>query len=91
MERTGHRSIEAVRSYKRPSTQQQECVSDILSNGYGQKRPCTDLALINQPVSVTNYDPQNFNSLSLGYTANSATTPVFNFTSCSSVTINYSK
>ena len=33
MERTGHRSVEAVRSYKRASKHQQEQVSDILNNG----------------------------------------------------------
>jgi len=33
MERTGHRSLEAVKSYKTSSTEQLEKVSDILSNG----------------------------------------------------------
>ena len=32
MERTGHRSIDGIRSYKRTSTQQQEALSDILNN-----------------------------------------------------------
>ena len=36
MERTGHRSIEGVRSYKRTSDSQQEALSDILN---GPKRP----------------------------------------------------
>lgn len=40
MERTGHRSTEGVRSYKRTSSEQQEAVSDILSL---RKRPCTEL------------------------------------------------
>ena len=88
MERTGHRSIKAVRSYKRPSVQQLEQVSDILNNGYGHKRPCTDL--VNQPVSINTCaqpDLQNFNLLTLGYTANTAITHMFKFTSCSSITI----
>ena len=38
MERTGHRSIEGIRSYKRTSSEQQEAVSDILSSS---KRPYT--------------------------------------------------
>ena len=38
MERTGHRSIEAVRSYKRTSKEQLEKVSDILNNGSSQKK-----------------------------------------------------
>lgn len=40
MERTGHRSIEGIRSYKRTSREQQENVSDLL-NG---KKPCIDVA-----------------------------------------------
>ena len=42
MERTGHRSIEGLRSYKRTSSDQQEAVSDILNN---PKKKCTDVAL----------------------------------------------
>ena len=38
MARTGHRSVEGVRSYKRTSTDQIALVSDILSNG--PKRAC---------------------------------------------------
>ena len=43
MERTVHRSVEGIRSYKRTSIQQQEAVSDILNC----KRPCTSLASLN--------------------------------------------
>ena len=42
MERTGHRSIEGIRSYKRTSNDQQEAVSDILSTN---KKPCMEVAL----------------------------------------------
>ncbi len=42
MERTGHRSLEGVRSYKRTSTEQQETVSDILSNA---KKQCSESTL----------------------------------------------
>ena len=55
MERTGHRSIEGVRSYKRTSSEQQENISDILN---GKKPRITDsenqlvLAPLNLPDSV---------------------------------------
>ena len=39
MERTGHRSIEGIRSYKRTSSKQQEAVSDLLTN---PKRICIE-------------------------------------------------
>ena len=42
MERTGHRSIEGVRSYKRTSEQQEQSVSDTLSLS---KRPKTALPI----------------------------------------------
>ena len=38
MERTGHRSLEGVRNYKRTSDQQREALSDILNS----KRVCSD-------------------------------------------------
>ena len=38
MERTGHPSLESVRSYKRTSDLQRKAVSDILNS----KRPCTE-------------------------------------------------
>ena len=38
MERTGHGSIEAVRSYKRSSHEQLEQVSDILNNGKSKNK-----------------------------------------------------
>ena len=41
MERTGHRSIEGVRSYKRTSMEQLEEVSDILSN---RKKECSEVS-----------------------------------------------
>ena len=41
MQRTGHRSIEAVRSYKRASREQLEQVSDILNNNKSTKKHVT--------------------------------------------------
>ena len=90
MERTGHRSTEAVRSYKRTSNDQQEKVSDILSN---TKRHCGEADVVFQHSSVTNFQPTKaFTSshLSLEY-ASSSSAPIFNISNCSSVSINYSK
>ena len=49
MERTGHRSIEGVRSYKRTSDQQREVLSDILNQG--QKKARVDC------LTATEFDP----------------------------------
>ena len=38
MEKTGHHSLEGIRSYKRTSSEQQEAVSDILA--LKKKKPC---------------------------------------------------
>ncbi len=37
MERTGHRSLEGVRSYKRTTSQQQQVLSDILSSNIPER------------------------------------------------------
>ena len=44
-ERTGHRSLEAVRSYKRSSNKQLQQVSDILNN-VTTKRSCHGSTLV---------------------------------------------
>ena len=41
MERTGHRSLEGVRSYKRTSNVQREALSDILNNPSKRPKPTT--------------------------------------------------
>ena len=90
MERTGHRSTEVVRSYKITSNDQQEKVSDILSN---VKRHCGEADVAFQHSSMTNFQPtKTFTSshLSLEY-ASSSSAPIFNISNCSSVSINYSK
>ena len=89
MERTGHRSTEAVRSYKRTSTEQLEQVSDILNNGSTQKRSC----LNNTRLEVDRNDLMESNSrcvsnsLSLEYTV-PGRAPIFNISSCPSIIIN---
>ena len=72
------------------ATQQQEQVSDILSNGHPTKRPCNALAELDYAVSVPAAAQFNPPPVSLGYSSTSATL-VFNYTSCASVTINYAK
>ena len=51
MERTGHRSLEGVRSYKRTSEEQREALSDILnrpgSSKIARKEPATTLGATN--------------------------------------------
>ena len=94
MERTGHRSTEGVRSYKRTSSEQQEAVSDIRS---GNKRPCTAaLQQMPQPQlpsrvpSVASSSQVNVNTPHNTSTASSAHTGSFYFSSCSNITINFS-
>ena len=48
MERTGHRSLEGVRSYKRTSDDQRESLSDILNSGPKKQK----LAVASQPVAT---------------------------------------
>ena len=97
MERTGHQSLEGVRSYKRTSTAQQESISDILSGANDKaeststslvpRAKATDIADSSCMVQVNNHNIANTTTNSL--TNNVITpTPNFNFHSCS-VTINY--
>ena len=82
MERTGHRSIEGIRSYKRTSREQQENVSDLL-NG---KKPCL------VPVPSSTSHPQCVTA-NICAPQNSSTstdhTGAFYLHSCSNVTINF--
>ncbi len=107
MERTGHRSVEAVRSYKRTSNEQQENISDILNNGC-PKRPCNALVPLGQNAVVPQPEEMNpcnaliaetreVNNSALQVSSMSveygSTTaaPVFNISSCTSVNFNYYK
>ena len=51
MERTGHRSIKGIRSYKRTSGEQQEAVSDILSNC--KKKPALIFTALSSSITAT--------------------------------------
>ena len=87
MERTGHRSSEAVRSYKRTSREQLEQVSDILNNG-ATKRSCYSSSLVEAGGNIIAQNTSNCvsDSLSLEYTKSGTT--VFNISSSASVIIN---
>ncbi len=96
MERTGHRSTEGIRSYKRTSTEQQVAVSDILNNA--TKKPCTastDIALTNPPAITTT--PASAASTTIGnislpsqlQTSNTDHAGAFYLSSCSNVNISF--
>ena len=95
MERTGHHSTEGIRCYKHTTTEQQEAVSDILSNA---KRPCTDIALLSREVASftgqsenATITDSNSTTISMPHFSASKTdhTGGFHFTSCSNITINF--
>ena len=96
MERTGHRSTEGIRSYKRTSTEQQVAVSDILNNV--SKKPCTtstDIALTKHPaITATPTSAMNttIGSINLPIqlqTSNTDHAGAFYLSSCSNVNINF--
>jgi len=87
MERTGHRSTEAVRSYKRTSTHQQEKVSSILNN---EKRYCSAANNVQHNNMDASTGAQMHHHLSLECASNDSV-PVFNISNCSSVSITFSK
>ena len=55
MERTGHQSLEGVRSYKQTFTDQQESMSDIL-NGAISIQPTTDRCEYSIVPRVSTFD-----------------------------------
>ena len=85
MERTGHRSSEAVRNYKRSSNEQLQQVSDILNNGI-TKRSCHGSTLVEASGDIITQNNSLSDSLSLEY--NKSGTTVFNISSSASVIIN---
>ncbi len=94
MARTGHRSLEGVRSYKRTSSEQMELVSDVLSNGPKRTPPSQPPVVtahhpsLDKSVPSTSVSEQQNCSMSLHQAAMN-TDPTFNFSSCTSVTIQY--
>ena len=89
MERTGHRSIEAVRSYKRSSHEQLEQVSDILNNDSSKKRICYNDIVLEIDAHKNISTSLLSNSLSFEYSKSGAA-PVFSISSstCASIVIN---
>ena len=88
MERTGHRSLDGVRSYKRTNDTQREALSDILN----RKTPRLEQP---HPLALTPANPSQ--GLHLDLTTNTqantqnSTSGLFHFTSCSNITININK
>ena len=96
MERTGHRSLDGVRHYKRTSDEQRETISDILNS----KRPCIDthtnatckttaMNIQSQPNDTTVATTNFIGRTQCALTAVNTVPGTFNITSCSSVTINF--
>ena len=104
MERTGHRSLEGVRSYKRTSDLQHEALSDILNCKVARVENSAVAPDPPQIGAVVSYSPDNNDQESL---SGSSTRPfttcsntniqtntkqnlpgTFNFNSCASVTFN---
>lgn len=52
MERTGHRSIDGVRSYKQTSDEQREALSDIINCTHDRKQPRLTSCSQSQQLSV---------------------------------------
>jgi hypothetical protein len=99
MSRTGHRSFQGVRAYKRVSADQKQALSSILNSTTNGEEPTT---VTKKPkVELTELDStadaakENTTSLDLGLdlTQKKLTfgLPSMNFSGCSSVTINISK
>ena len=97
MSHTGHRSVDGVRTYKHESQEQKRSLSNVLnaaSNGQpvpfeigATKKPRLDLVDIeNSGQSINHCNTQHATT----HTA-TATAANFNFTGCSSITINYLK
>ena len=83
MERTGHRSLDGVRSYKRTSADQQEALSDILAMVPAAKRPTLQTAKQPTPPAVTSQSVHSSQQMIGG-------APIVTIQNCSNVTINFS-
>ena len=96
MERTGHRSIEGIRSYKRTSSEQQQAVSDILTN---TKKHCSDVAIPQLTSATTDFAEVGNSTTQLPTTSNTTNiclpsflaskTGTFHFNSCNNININF--
>ena len=100
MSHTGHRSIDGVRSYKRENETQKRSLSSVLnsaSNGRPvpyhavevHKKP--KLTLENSSDSEYNIKQCHYNPQQAVANTNTGSSSSFNFSGCSSITINYLK
>ena len=83
MERTGHRSLDGVRSYKRTSADQQEALSDILAMVPAAKRPTAQTATQPTPVPAVTSQSVGYSSQMIGEA------PGVTIQNCSNITINF--
>ncbi len=97
MARTGHRSIQGVRSYKRISDGQRHALSDMLNAATNGSQPPEKKAKL-EVVIETNERPQKKPKLEVVTETNERTEkshcldtlpPQLNFSGCTSITINY--
>ena len=92
MERTGHRSLDGVRSYKRTSDTQRRELSDILNCKRVRVEEPTSPASTsaNPPQTPFNIDlvPRTTN---MQANTQNSTSGLFHFTSCSNITINITR
>ena len=80
MERTGHRSIEGVRNYKRTCNGQREATSDVLNSKSGSAAPISPPS--NQLTVSVNTQPQSSVTTPLSGQPMDTVPSAFNFHSC---------
>ena len=95
MSRTGHRSIQGVRAYKRVSEDQKQALSSVLNSTTNGEEPATAPLVMKKPkVELTtqhltlNTGKENIIPLDFSH---KSSLPSMNFSGCSSVTINFNK
>ena len=102
MDRTGHRSLDGVRTYKQIGEQQQQTVSQVLNDATNgktckippKKKPCTSEDSIQPTVAVSETSSHSVVSVNDLFvpvpppTSSSSTVPSIHFSGCSSFTVN---
>ncbi len=94
MTRTGHRSVQGVRTYKRVSEDQKQALSSVLNaatNGHALP-PAEKKAKVEVLSNCTNGTAmEQCSSSTSGSKLDLENVPVFHFTGCSSITVNITK
>ena len=96
MERTGHRSSDGVRAYKRTCPKQHEELSDVLQGVPSSKKPKRDVANANSE-NATATDSKVASRPTCSMTVEAAVNccqknsmcPLLNITNCRGITVNY--